>query len=180
MSSDDLIVAFYPCIYFCAMSQVAFNLGYVNYRKLNDCQKIEKIMKRSDDRKEYYDRLLKFVSVCLYRGLRMVFENPWAEQTYLKANFLKKPDVIDMDRTKRGDCRRKSTAYWFWNCEPTNGNTYEPYQGKTKAILHSKPSSKAGLCSEDRSMIMPAYAKNWIKDFVLGLSEEYKESDLFS
>ena len=55
----------------------------------------------------------------------MVFENPWSEQTYLKANFLKVPDVVDMNRMERGDYYKKPTAYWFWNCEPTHGNSYQ-------------------------------------------------------
>lgn len=35
IKKDDLIVSFFPCIYFCAMSQVAFNWGYINYRNLS-------------------------------------------------------------------------------------------------------------------------------------------------
>ena len=63
MSSNDLIVAFYPCIYFCATSQMAFYMGSVNYRCLTDEQKIEKILERSDHRKEYFDRLIKLVAM---------------------------------------------------------------------------------------------------------------------
>ena len=177
ITPDDLIVAFYPCIYFCAMSQIAFNLGCINYRKLTNEQKIEKILKRSDDRKEYYDRLIKFVAVCLRKGLRMIFENPWSEQTYLKANFLKRPDVVDMNRMERGDYYKKPTAYWFWNCEPTNGFTHQNDKEK-KIILKTKSAKKAGLCSEDRSLISSDYARNWICDFVIG--KEQCQNDLFS
>src|SRR5574344_1867399 len=63
ISKDDLIVAFYPCIYFCATSQMAFYLGCTNYRCLTDEQKIQEILKRSDNRKEFYDRLIKFCGV---------------------------------------------------------------------------------------------------------------------
>ena len=167
MSSDDLIIAFYPCIYFCATSQMLFYLSHRNYRNLNTQQKIEKILTRSDNRKEYYDRLIKFVAMCLDRNLRMVFENPWSEQTYLKSNFLKKPDVVDTNRMERGDYYVKPTAYWFWNCEPTNGFTHQNDKQK-KIILQSKKSDKAGLCSEERSMISSDYARNWICDFILG------------
>ena len=31
ISEDDLIMAFFPCIYFCATSQMAFYWGYTNY-----------------------------------------------------------------------------------------------------------------------------------------------------
>ncbi len=65
ISEDDLIVAFYPCIYFCATSQMAFSLGCTNYRKLNDREKFEKIIERTANRKEFYERLVKFVCVCV-------------------------------------------------------------------------------------------------------------------
>lgn len=170
MSDDDLIIAFYPCIYFCATSQMAFYMGYVNYRALNNEEKIKEILKRSDNRKEFYDRLIKFVAVCLHHKIRMVFENPYAEQHYLKSNFLKAPDIVDKNRMERGDYFMKPTAYWFWNCEPTNGFTYQNDKQK-KIIMKTKGSGKAGLCSEDRSMISPDYARNWICDFIIGKSQ---------
>ena len=168
--SQDLIVAFYPCIYFCAMSQIAFNLGYINYQCLSDIEKVEKILQRSENREEFYVRLVKFVAVCLEKGIRMVFENPWSEQTYLKANFLKAPDIVDMNRMERGDYFQKPTAYWFWNCEPTHGFTYQNDK-KKKTILQAKKASRAGLCSEERSLISSDYARNWICDFVLGRTQ---------
>jgi hypothetical protein len=166
-SQHDLIVAFYPCIYFCATSQMAFFMSYTNYRLLNDNDKIKAILTRSDNRKEFYDRLIKFCAVCLRGGWRMIFENPWSEQTYLKANFIKVPDVVDMDRTKRGDFFKKPTAYWFWNCNPTNGNSYQKDK-ETKTIMNTKGAIQAGICSEERSMISPDYARNFICDFILG------------
>lgn len=146
---------------------MSFYLGCVNYRTYTDDEKIKAILKRSANRQEFYDRLIKFVAVCLDRGLRMIFENPWSEQTFLKSNFLKAPDVVDMDRTKRGDYYKKPTAYWFWNCEPTHGYTYQKDK-KVKRIMESKGASRAGLCSEERSMISSDYARNFICDFILG------------
>ena len=162
-----MIIAFYPCIYFCATSQMAFYMGSVNYRCLTDEQKIEKILERSNHRKEYFDRLIKLVAVCLKRKLRLIIENPWSEQTYLKANFLKAPDIVDMDRTERGDYFKKPTAYWFWNCDPTHGFTYQKDK-EQKTIMKTKGASRAGLCSEERSMISSDYARNFICDFILG------------
>ena len=160
-------MAFYPCIYFCAASQMGFFMTNVNYRCLNDEDKIKAILCRSDNRKEFYDRLIKFCAVCLRNGIRMIFENPWSEQTYLKANFIKVPDVVDMNRMMRGDFFKKPTAYWYWNCEPTSGKSYQNDK-EQKIIMNSKGSGKAGLCSEERSMISPDYARNFICDFILG------------
>lgn len=172
---DDLILAFYPCIYFCATSQMSFYLGCTNYRKLNDMQKIQEILKRSDKRKEFFDRLIKLVAVCLYYGFRLIIENPYSEQTYLKANFIKAPDLVDWDRTRRGDFYTKPTAYWFFNCEPTTGYSFQkPKEHKT--IMSSKGSGQAGLCSEERSLIAPDYARNWICDFVLGQEQNFSQT----
>jgi len=97
----------------------------------------------------------------------------------LQANAPKAADGGDMDRTKRGDCMVKPTAYWFWNCEATNGFTYQPYIGKPKTILETKVSAKAGLCSEERPMISPAYARNFICDFILGKKQNIGQLSLF-
>lgn len=164
---NDLILAFYPCIYFCATSQMAFYMSYVNYRCLNDDEKLKKILERSANREEFYTRLIKFSAVCLRGGYRMVLENPWNEQTYLKANFIKVPDIVDMDRTTRGDFFRKPTAYWYWNCEPTMGHSYQQDKER-KTIMGAKGAGQAGLCSEERSMISPDYARNFICDFIIG------------
>jgi len=167
IKTDDLIIAFYPCIFFCATSQMAFSLGYTNYRCLSFDEKIEKILKRSADRTEFYDRLIRFVAVCVRKGLRLIIENPWSEQTYLKANFIKPPDLVDMDRTKRGDYFKKPTAYWYWNCDPTYGESFQKDK-EQKTIMSSRGSTSAGLCSEERSMISSDYARNFICDFVIG------------
>lgn len=178
ITKDDLIVAFYPCIYFCATSQMAFYLGCTNYRCLTDEEKIIQILKRSDNRKEFYDRLIKFCGVCIKKQIRLIFENPWSEQTYLKANFIKAPDVVDMDRTLRGDYFKKPTAYWYFNCVPTYGVSYQKDKEK-RTIMNSRGASKAGLCSEERSMISHDYARNFICDFILGKEQSNSIKKLF-
>ena len=167
IGGGDLIMAFFPCIYFSCLSQMAFYMCYKNYRGLSDEDKIKEILRRSDNRKEYYDRLIKFCAVSLRKGIRMIFENPWSEQTYLKANFIKVPDVVDMDRMKRGDYFKKPTAFWYWNCEPTQGQSYQNDKER-KTQMKSRGSGQAGLCSEERSMISPDYARNFICDFIIG------------
>lgn len=90
------------------------------------------------------------------------------------------PTFIDNDRTKRGDYFRKPTAFWFVNCEPTNGRSYmQTPKDKIKTIKHSKSGKYAGLCSEDRSMISPDYARNFICDFILGKVQDNTLLTLF-
>lgn len=177
ITPDDLIMAFFPCIYFCATSQMAFYLTCINYRCLNDEEKIKEILKRSDNRKEYYDLLIKLCAVCMRKGIKLIVENPWSEQTYLKANFIKTPDIVDMDRTLRGDYYKKPTAYFYFNCKPTYGTSYQ-CDKKQKTIMKSKGAKTAGICSEERSMISPDYARNFICDFILGKKQDIGQLSL--
>lgn len=93
INGDDLVMAFFPCIYFCALSQMAFSFGYTNYRKLSMKEKTDKILERSANREYFFRLAVKMVSVAEQRGIRMIMENPWAEQTFLKANFVAPPPV---------------------------------------------------------------------------------------
>jgi hypothetical protein len=179
ISQDDLIVAFFPCIYFESLSMMAFSWGCTNYRKLTIPEKTDKIIQREYNRHQLYILLLKFVKVVMEKNIKMIFENPYAMQHYLKqGNFVKNPDIIDNNRMLRGDYYVKPTAYWFFNCEPTHGFTYQNDKEK-RIILKSKQSKEAGLCSEERSMIHPDYARNFICDFILGKEQETSQLTLF-
>lgn len=175
---NDLILAFFPCIYFCANSQILMSWGAKNYRKKSTKEKTDEILKRSSNREYFYSLLVKMIAVADIRNLRMIVENPWSEQTFLKANFILPPSLVDMDRTRRGDYFKKPTAYWFLNCEPTYGMSLQKPK-EEKRIEHSNPSGQAGICSEERSMISPDYARNFINDFILGRTSEYSQLTLF-
>ncbi len=178
ITPDDLIIAFFPCIYFSAMSQMAFSWGCINYRNLTTKQKTDKILERSANRELFFGLAVKMLCIAKERGLRLIMENPWAEQTFLKANFIMPPTLVDNNRMLRGDCRVKPTAYWFINCTPTYGETYKMDKEK-KTHLKSKGSKQAGICSEERSMIHPDYARNFICDFILGKVQNFTQQTLF-
>lgn len=136
---------------------------------------------KNESRSYLFGLLIKFCGICLDRGIRMIFENPWSENTYLKTNvFLKRPTLIDSDRTRRGDFFRKPTAYWFWNCEPTLLSTdQQTPRESVKRIEYAKKAPKAGICSEERSMISSDYARNFILDFILGIPQKNTQLTLF-
>ena len=150
----------------------------INYRALTTGQRILKIIERTEKRKEFYERLLKFIYVITEKNIRMVFENPWTPPHYLMNNFLKQPTIIDKNRMERGDYFRKPTAYWFWNCEPTHGFTHQNDK-EQKIIDKCKGSGQAGLCSEERSLISSDYARNWICDFIIGKVQSNITPSLF-
>lgn len=181
MTRDDLILAFFPCIYFSCMSQMLMSWTHRNYRNMDDKSKTDCILDRSANREKFFALAVKLHSICYQRNLRMIMENPWSEQTFLKQNFIAKPTIIDNDRTKRGDIFVKATAYWFINCKPTirwGGRTYQP-KVKGKNICQLQKGKQSGMCSEERSMIHPDYARNFICDFILGKSQPNIDPTLF-
>jgi len=180
MTCDDIILAFFPCIYFCAPSQMNFTWGCINYRGLSYKERTDAIIERMKNRESFWGLAVKMLAVAQDKGLRLVMENPWSENTYLKGNFILPPALIDNNRMLRGDYRVKPTAYWFINCEPTHGYTEQLDKLKEKKTHMTSRSSKvAGLCSEERSMISPDYARNFICDFLIGKEQVGTQLNLF-
>lgn len=180
MTKDDLILAFFPCIYFCQMSQYGQSLNYVNYRSLTEVQACDKIIERQIKRHEYLILLIKLVRVCLDKGLRMIFENP-ITGSFLNNYFLKPPTIKDNNRMLRGDYYVKPTGYWYWNCEPTYGRSYQNDKEQKKiSEAESRWTQQAGICSEERSLISPDYAKNFICDFIIGKEQQHTIRSLFN
>ena len=171
-------MAFFPCIFFCDASTNLFRFSNKNYAKLNLREKTNKILKRGQDRQYFLALLTKMVTICQERGLRMIIENPFNGETFLRNNFVLPPTFVDKDRTMRGDYFRKPTAYWFIDCEPTNGFSLQRDK-EIKTICGTKGSKEAGLCGEERSMISPDYARNFICDFILGKQQEITIPTLF-
>ena len=176
ITKDDLIMAFFPCIYFSCLSQMAMTWGCVNYRKKTVREATDLILDRTKDREKFYTLAIKMLATAKERGLRLIMENPWSMQTYLKANFVIPPTLIDKDRSLRGDHFKKETAYWFINCTPTDGKSYQPAQ---KVRVLDKKGAVKGICSEERSMISPDYARNFICDFILGKKQTITQQTLF-
>lgn len=172
----DLILAFFPCIYFSDMSQILHTWGaYPNkpVKYATDC-----ILERSRLRQKFYELSVKMLAVAKHRGLRMIMENPWGTHSYLQRAFVTPPAIIERDRSLRGDLFRKPTAYWFINCTNTNGNTIQPRK-PIRVKKDARPSSRTGVCSEERSMISSDYARNFICDFIIGKKQQIGQLNLF-
>ena len=120
----------------------------------------------------------KLIAICIFRGIRIIVENPFSALHYLHNNFLSEPTIIDNDRTRRGDYFKKPTGYWFFNCTNTFGCSFEKPK-KQMTVWESKSSGKVGICSEARSMISPDYARNFICDFILGKEQIGTQLNIF-
>lgn len=179
ITPDDLIMAFFPCIYFTGSTNPCyFTIENTNYRKMTLAEKFAAMIERADNRNYFYKLLLMMCGVVLMRDFRMVIENPFSSLHYLHNNFLKEPTIIDNDRRRRGDYFSKPTGYWFFGCEPTFGMSYQKPQ-KELIVFKARSASRAGLCSEERSMISPDYARNFICDFILGKPQVNTQLSLF-
>lgn len=171
-------MAFFPCIFFCESNTINFRLDAHNYRKLDVRGATQKICERSQSRDVFFRLATKMVCVAIERGLSLIMENPYSSQSYICNNFVLPPTVIDKNRMLRGDYFEKPTAYWFVGCEPTNGSSLQPDKEK-RTIRKAKSAPSQGLCSEERSLISPDYARNFICDFILGKVQTFTQQTLF-
>ena len=180
INQDDLIIAFFPCIYFSSVQNLLFTTNAIQYTKLQEHEKIQRILERADKRNYFYKLIYKLVAICIYRKIPLIIENPHNLESYIsesRQNFYK-PTIIDKNRMLRGDYFIKPTAYWFFNCEPTLGLT-SLQNDKQRKIVQNEKRSNGIHCSKGRSEISPDYARNFIYDFILGKPQKITQKDLF-
>lgn len=179
ITSDDLILAFFPCIYFEAMQMSYYSYDTNNIQKMSLPEQCQTVIDRIAKREKLYLLIHKLYAVAKIRGLRLIIENPATRPHYLlfSQNFVK-PTFIDTNRMRRGDYFVKPTAYWFINCERTYGFT-EQNDKEKRLVWNCRGGKVDGLCSEERSMISPDYARNFICDFILGKEQQHSHKSLF-
>lgn len=180
ITPDDLVLAFFPCIYFCDAKTIQFR-GLSTFQQTWSLQRLmDENIKVAQMRNLYFERLMQLVSITSARGLRLIIENPWntSRATYLQNNFIE-PAFVDTNRALRGDYFVKPTAYWYVNCQPTSGHSYQLNKHPKIVYKQDKNQTQTGMCSEERSMISPDYARNFICDFILGKEQAHTERTLF-
>lgn len=145
-----------------------FSCDSLNNRHKPQYERIQDAIDRLNVRTRFHELLYKLSYLSERLNFKMVIENPATKPSYLMdtQNFLK-PTFIDKNRMLRGDYFVKPTAYWFFNFKPTHGFTWQNDK-KQRIINDCRRAPKAGLCSEERSMISPDYARNFICDFIIG------------
>ena len=170
ITGNALIMAFFPCTYFSSNNQMFFEGTNFAWRNLSRLDILDKIIERAQLRNDYYIMLLKFCSVIERRGLRAIIENPYNAHHYWRFNFPYRPAVIDMNRRLRGDYYKKPTQYLYINCSPTGNRSLQFDKGE-RFIRHQS--------TEERSMISPEYAHNFICDHILGIESGHTILTLF-
>lgn len=213
IGKDDLIMAFFPCIKFCSVMEQMQHEDFYDasqWRRKDFgtkeyyVNKWQVLRRYSQERFQFYDLALKLTAICQIRGLRMIMENPWHQTNFTNHFWFMRTSLIDKDRTRRGDYFVKPTAYWYVNCTPTHGQTFQrtpPHlirritagsgAGKTKRKLkgivdkevldkmYLEHTSDDSICDEERSMISPDYARNFICDFIIGKAQKHTQLDFF-
>ena len=179
IAEDDLIMAFFPCVRFENQVMLMFRGQQKQMKDWSLEQKMEWDMKLQKELTANYLLVNKLFILCMHKGIRLIMENPYSEEHYLRRYWCYSPAIIDKDRRERGDYFAKPTQYWFLNCKPSFNFIFEAQN--YNAIQHKSTSAvewiSAGVMEREtgikctqrvaRSMIHPQYANRFIREFIL-------------
>lgn len=150
-------------------------------------RKMEYDMKLMDELRHNYMLVNKMMIVCMDRGLKLIMENPYSEEHFLRRYWCFLPSVIDRDRRERGDYFKKPTQYWFLNRKPSNNLIIEAYADNSIDTAEKSPrddysewkdawnrrrmseyaQTGAKSFKVGRSMIHHDYANRFIREFII-------------
>ena len=175
IASDDLILAFFPCVRFENQIMLWFRGQCYSQRNWSLDKKMLYDMDLLDELNTMYKYVNYLFLICYRKGLRLVMENPYSEEHFLRRYWCYLPKIIDKDRRLNGDYYKKPTQYWFLNCEPENNLVFEPveYHGldcKDAIRLMTKDTwEQTGAKTQKtaRSMIHPDYANRFIRQYLI-------------
>ena len=175
ITTDDLILAFFPCIRFENQIMLHFRGQAAQQSKWSLEKKKAYDMDLLDEVNTMYKYVNYLFIVCIRKGLRLVMENPYSEEHFLRRYWCYLPSIIDKDRRENGDYYKKPTQYWFLNCEPKNNLLWEaiPYNAieckDAIRMMNKCDFQKTGANSkkEARSMIHPDYANRFIRQYLI-------------
>ena len=170
---DDLILAFFPCVRFENQIMLSFRGQLHGMEKWNYKQKMLHDMKLLQEVRYNYNLVNMLFILCIDRGLKLVMENPYSEEHFLRRYWCYPASIIDKDRRKEGDYFKKPTQYWFLNMEPKENLVFEPidYYGEFASIeWMNKETVEKVACKtvkHARSAISPQYANRFIRKYLI-------------
>ena len=175
VKEEDQILAFFPCVRFENQIMLSFRGQQCGTSEWPIEKKMQYDMKLMDELREMYMLVNKLFIVCIRRNLKLIVENPYSEEHFLRRYWCLLPDIIDRDRRERGDYYKKPTQYWFVNRKPSNNLIFEDVS--MNAIQCKDPNrmmtkehwelTGAKTRKAARSMIHPDYANRFIREFIL-------------
>ena len=161
ITSDDLIMAFFPCVRFEEQIRLGFRGEQYQLKNYTDEQKLEYDLKLHSELAKLYELVTKLAIVCLRKSLKLIIENPWSERHYLRQFWALKPKIIDKNRRLKGDYYIKPTQYWFIGCEPKDNFVLEPIEITSYKTVEYVDNAV------ERSLISKNYARRFIKEFII-------------
>lgn len=161
IGQDELIFAFFPCVYFAQNSMVILRGDQYQQRNQTDRDKLITSMQRHEKLSRMYQLISRLALVCIDRQIPLIIENPFMHPHYLTDHWPIRPSVIDKDRTINGDYYRKPTQYWFIGIEPENNFIFEPIEAVQRRVIEKETDTV------QRSMIHPQYANRFIRKHIL-------------
>ena len=173
--STDIIMAFFPCTRFENQIMLSFRGQAKQFKSWTMQQKIRYDMDLMEELQTNYMLVCKMFLICLERGLKLIMENPYSEEHFLRRYWCYPATIIDKDRRDNGDYYAKPTQYWFVNFEPHYNFLMEPltynHLGVKDAIRRINKSMYAEKFGEvslkvARSMIHPQYANRFIRQYL--------------
>lgn len=156
----DTIIAFFPCVRFETQIIMAFKGIQRQLQDKSDEYKLEYDLKLHRELSELYELITKLAIVCLRRKIPLIIENPYKSDHYLTRYWAIEPQVIDKDRTLRGDFYMKPTQYWFINRKPSQNMIFEAQIFHERKVVEYQTKVQ-------RSMISKDYANRFIREFIL-------------
>lgn len=162
ISSDELIMAFFPCIRFEDQIEMFFRGEGYQQQDWDDLRKLHYSIKLQHELTELYELLSWMTITCIEKGLKLIIENPYSQSHYLRRYWCIRPKVIDEDRRERGDKYKKPTQYWFINCDPSFNFIWEAQIMWDEYLTVEKVNNKA-----QRSLMTHEYANRFIREFIL-------------
>ena len=178
---DDLIMAFFPCIRFENQVMLMFRGQQAQMKDWPLTKKMENCIQLQHELTHMYELVNKLFIICIRRGLKLIVENPYSEEHYLRRYWCLPATLIDRDRRQRGDYYKKPTQYWFVNCKPKNNFLFEAMsmnaiQAKDPIRMMTKEDlARCGITANKkvaRSMIHPDYANRFIREFIIGEEDD--------
>lgn len=175
IEKEDLVFAFFPCVRFENQIMLWYRGQNKSQKNWNIEQKMTYCMKLLEETKEMYDLVNMLFLICIRKNLKLIMENPYSEEHFLRRYWCYEPSVIDRDRRERGDYYKKPTQYWFLNTKPQNNVILEIVENNSIdckdpiRMIRKEEANQMGAntLKTARSMIHPAYANRFIREFIL-------------
>lgn len=171
ITEDDLIMAFFPCIRFENQIMLWFRGQSHSQRDWSMEKKMRFDMDLLDEVSQMYKFVNKLFILCIRKGLRLVMENPYSEEHFLRRYWCYPPEIIDKDRRENGDYYKKPTQYWFVNLKPKYNLVFESLEYVEQRTIATVKATDCTSGKTERSMIHPQYANRFIRQYLIDESE---------